>query len=147
MSYFCISPDIPAAPALFMKAQQRTALLQGNPETPYFAIGGSGYSMTQNKTVPMTWRFWTSPTNRVVAPQTWTYLRVEFADDLDFNTSVIATHDFPVIYPGTSEEYFGGTFPLSELNKLTAGNWYVAKLSNSDNEEIALCPFYVIGGV
>jgi hypothetical protein len=130
-----------------MEAQQRTVLLQGKPETPYFAIGGSGYSMTQNKAIPMTWRFWTSPTNRVVAPQVWTYLRVELAGDLNYQTFPTARQDFPVIYPGTDDEHFGGVFPLSELNNLTAGNWYVARLSTSDSEELALCPFYVIGGV
>ena len=144
MAYTCSSPDIPDADPLFMEAQQRTILLQGNQETPYFAIGGSGYSMTQNKDVPMTWRF---STNGVVVPQTWTYLRVELANDLDFNTSVIATADFPVIYLGTDDEYFGGIFPLSELNKLTPEKWYVSKLSASDSQELALCPFYVIGGV
>lgn len=144
MAYSCLSGDIPDANPLFMAAQQRTSLLQGKPELPYLAIGGYGYSMTQNKAIPMAWRF---STNGVVVPQAWTYLRIEFANDLDFNTSVIATQDFPVQYPGTSDEYFGGILTLSELNKLTAEQWYVAKLSASDDQEIALCPFYVIGGV
>lgn len=144
MSYSCISPDIPAAPALFMEARQRTAVLQGDPEEPIFAIGGTGYSMTQNKDVPVAWKF---TEDGVVAPQTWTHLTVSFADDLDFNTAIIATQDFPVVDPGTENEHFGGVFPVLELNKLTAGEWYIAKLSTSDNEEFALCPFYVIGGV
>lgn len=144
MAYSCIPSDIPAAPSLFMNAQQFTMLLQGKPEVPYLAIGGAGYLMTNNKAIPMTWKFFTGG---VVVQQDWTYLRVELADDLDFNTSVIATADFPVIYPGTDDEYFGGVFPLSELNKLTALEWYVAKLSTSDGQELALCPFYLIGGV
>lgn len=147
MSYSCIpctSTAIPEAPALFMEARQFTHLLQGDPLLPYFAVGGYGYAMTQNKAVKMAWRF---ISDNVVSPQIWTHLTVDFADDLDFNTSVIATENFPVVNVGTAEEHYGGTFPLSELNKLTAGNWYVSKLSSSDNEEIALCPFYVIGGV
>lgn len=146
MSYSCISSDIPDATSSFMEARQFTHLLQGHPMLPYFAVGGSGYMMTQNKAVTMAWVFRTDG-GRTVVPKTWTHLTVEFADDLDFVTSVVATQDFPQVNAGTEDEYYGGTFPLSELNKLTTGEWYVAKLSTSDYEELALCPFYVIGGV
>lgn len=145
MSYDCISTGIPDAPDGFMAMRQRVSALQGSQLEPFFAINGNGFIMTINRNLPMSWRF--TDEQGFVDPQGYDFLRIEFADDLDWVTSVVASQDFPVVYPETEDESYGGIFPLSEFNKLTVESWYVAKLSASDAQEIALCPFYVQGGV
>jgi len=147
MAYTCLpgSADTPI-PADFSKAQFRIHALTGDSRDPFFAIAGSGYNMTNNKNVPVNWQFF-SDIYGTKSLQDWTSLVVEFADDLAFGTAVIASETFPVVNQGTPDESFGGIFPLAELNKLTLGNWYVAKLSASDGQELALWPCYVIGGV
>lgn len=147
MSYACM-PDSTSTPmpADFEKAQQNIAALAGKSLNPIFAIAGTGYNMTNNRNVPVNWQFY-QDIYGTKALKDWTSLAVEFADDLVFGTAVIASQEFPVINQGTPEESFGGIFPSTELNKLTLGSWYVAKLSSSDGAELALWPCYVIGGV
>jgi hypothetical protein len=146
MPYECLPNSTSTMPTDFEKAQFRIHALTGDSNAPFFAIAGSGYNMTNNKNVPVSWQFF-KDIYGTKALQSWASLAVEFADDLEFGTAVIASETFPVINQGTPDESFGGIFPLSELNKLTLGNWYVAKLSSSDGEELALWPCYLIGGV
>jgi hypothetical protein len=146
MPYNCLPSSTSTMPADFEKAQFRIAALTGNSRDPFFAIAGTGYNMTNNRNVHVNWQFY-SDIYGTKALQDWVSLTVEFADDLVFGTAVIASEVFPVIDQGTPDESFGGIFPLTELNKLTLGNWYVAKLSASDGQELALWPCYLIGGV
>jgi hypothetical protein len=148
MSYSCISSsgDRPAPPEDFMKAVQRPELLRGTPKFPAFAVNGSGYDLLVNRNVPISWTF-LHPNTGEVENQPWTYLKIVFADDLDYATSSTTDHTFPVLNPGEETEYFGGVMPLAKMNLLVKGNWYMAVLLASDDTALAYCPFYVLGGV
>lgn len=148
MSYTCIpsSGDRPSPPDDFMKAVQKPELLRGTPENPAFAVGGTGYDMLINRDVPIVWTF-INPSTGEVEPQAWTYLKVAFANDLDYQTAITAEYNFTVVNQGEDTEHFSGIMPSSELNKLSMGNWYIAALIASDNTILACCPFYIIGGI
>ncbi|NIP43269.1 MAG: hypothetical protein GWN61_15050 [candidate division Zixibacteria bacterium] len=88
-----------------------------------------------------------NPSTGEIEPQPWSYLKVAFADDLDYQTNTVAEYNFSVVNPGEDTEYFSGVMPASELNKMSMGIWYLAVLSTSDNTALAYCPFYILGGV
>lgn len=148
MSYTCISAtdERPEPPAGFMAAREFTDRLQGTPAAPALAVGGAGYNLIVNRDIPITWEFKLRSTGAVVN-KPWTYLRIEFADDLDFSTVAVASHEFAIVNAGLENEYFAGVFPEDEINNLLMGNWYLARLLASDNTTLSYCPFYILGGV
>lgn len=129
-----------------MEARYFPDRLQGTPEAPAFSINGWSYNMVINEDLNVTWTL-KKPVTYEVVNQLWTYLKVQFADDLNWTTAVVAEWEFPVVNAGTENEYFGGIIPASELNKLTSDKWYIVRIITSTNERFSYCPFYILGGV
>lgn len=148
MAYTCLtsSTAIPDPPAGFMETREFTDRLQGTPDQPAFAQGGTGYILVVNRPVTIEWQYLDDLTGDVV-DNPWSYLKVQFAPDLDLDETIIAEQEFPKVDAGTVQERFTGSMPAEELNKLTIGQWYMARLIASDGHALAHCPFYVIGGV
>lgn len=169
---FCNDSDIPDAPDKWMDSIRHPSLLQGDGllDSQGFSLGGSGFVMGTNHAVRMFFEFRRDEGGPVIPQlenENWkyhglipypheaiSYMQVLFDDDLDISTEPVFTYDIPLVNSGLlddnglSIEYFYTLIPKTEINKLTADTWYMARLIAPETDFLySQCPFYNTGGI